>query len=55
MTFEEYMRMVNVYLVRLCGMDADMLPDWKYADDYEDDVPPLRCARRAIKNARDYC
>lgn len=53
MTFAEYMAAVNVYLDRLCGMTADDLPDWKYHDDYEDDVSPLRCAKRAIKNAHE--
>lgn len=53
MTFQEYMAAVDVYLVRLCGIDSSMLPDWSYRDDYEDDVSPLRCAKRAIRNARE--
>ncbi len=53
MPFTEYMNAVNVYLERLCGMTADDLPDWKYREDYDNDVSPLRCAKRAIRNARE--
>jgi hypothetical protein len=44
---------VNRALVDKCMMSAEDLPDCPYRDWYEDDVPPVRAAARAIKYARD--
>ena len=51
-TFETYLRQVDAALVRLCGMDRDMLPDWCYYDDYAEGLTFMQCAKRAIRNAR---
>lgn len=52
-SFEEWMREVNAALLALCGMCADDLPDWRYADDWREGVNPGRSARRAIRYAKD--
>jgi len=51
-TFEHYLRQVDAALVRLCGMDRDMLPDWSYYDDFVEGFTFAQCAKRAIENAR---
>lgn len=53
LTFEEWMQKVNEDLVRLCSMGSDDLPDWRYRDDYDDGMTPLRSALRAIKYAQE--
>ena len=50
--FEIWFTRVKRELVRLCGMTPDMLPDWRYREDYDARVTPYVSARRAIKNAR---
>jgi hypothetical protein len=54
MSFEDWMREVNLMLRRLCGMDSNMLPDYAYYDAYKARKPPERVAKAAIKAARDY-
>jgi hypothetical protein len=52
MSFELWMHRVNVELVKLCGMRADDIDDWRYRDDYEDGKTPETSARRALRNAK---
>ena len=52
MTFEEWMQKVNAALVDLCGLEADDLPDWMYADAYEEEREDFaEIAREVIEDA----
>ena len=50
-TFDQWMRLVDAALSRLCGLESGDLPDVCYSDWYEDDVPPVTAARRAMRYA----
>ena len=52
MTFTEWMKAVDVQVAVLCGCSADDLPDYCYADAYEDDATPRQAARAAVRGAR---
>jgi hypothetical protein len=51
-TFDEWMKLVDLEILKLCGMTSDDLPDCCYGDWYKDDVTPKQAARRAIQNAK---
>lgn len=51
--FDSWFARVERELVKLCGMGPDMLPDWRYREDYEARVTPARCAKRALRHARE--
>ena len=53
-TFEEWIKRVNAFLTRTCGLIIDDLPDCNYATWYESRLRPIRAAQRALKNAGDY-
>jgi hypothetical protein len=53
-SFEDYMRVVNVWLERRCGLSSDDLPDYCYYDAYDLGDPPERAAKKALKAAKDY-
>lgn len=53
-TFEEWKRRVNAYLYAACGLEADDLPDWNYADAYDHNMKPSDAARYALKSARQF-
>lgn len=55
-TFESFMVEVAHYVSELTGgeiTDVDDLPDFAYADAYEDDLHPKTTARRALKAAME--
>jgi len=54
MTYEEWIKAVNVSLVKYCGMGADWLPDYCYLSDYNDGISPSRAAKRAIAYAKTF-
>jgi hypothetical protein len=53
-TFEQWKREVDAAILALCGLTADDLPDYGYADAYEDGKSPKATARAAIKAAGDF-
>ena len=54
MDFETWKRAVDAAISRMCGLSADDLPDYCYADEYEDGVSAATTAKRAIRAAREY-
>ena len=54
MTFQQWMRKVDAIIDAITGMSADDLPDYCYADAFEDGVKPATAARRAIGAAQEY-
>jgi hypothetical protein len=52
LTFLQWKGAVNAVVVRRLGLHCDDLPDYRYRDDYEDGVTPLRAAARVIKAAK---
>lgn len=53
MSWEDWKKRVDAYLVRETGMTADDLPDCCYRDWYDDGVAPILAAKRAIKNGKE--
>lgn len=49
--FDQWMARVNAELDKICGMDSDDLPDYDYADDYENFLTANTSAHLAIRNA----
>ena len=49
-TFEQWMKQVDEWVGRLCGMSAYDLADICYADLWEDGESPKQAARKAIRN-----
>lgn len=52
-TFEEYMKLVDAELIKLCGLTHMDLSDIAYRDCYDDGVPPKSAAKRAYKASMD--
>lgn len=52
LTFEQWLKEVDRYVVALCGLGADDLPDWGYRNAYDDGVSPIAAARKAYRAAR---
>lgn len=53
-TFDAWMAAVNAALLRMCGMDSDMLPDYGYYDAWRARRSPEATAKAAIRYAREY-
>ena len=51
MTFEQWKRIVDAYLTRLCGMTSDDIDDWNYYDAWEECMTPKEAAKQALKAA----
>ena len=51
--FAAWMTTVNQYVLDRIGCWADDLPDYCYADAFEDGVSPKSAASRAIRAARE--
>lgn len=49
--FAKWRNEVDVELVAICGMVGDDLPDWCYADAFEDDMSPKQAAREVLQEA----
>ena len=52
MSFDQWMALVNGWLVKLCGMDSDMLPDYTYFKAYKARKTPDAAARAALRYAK---
>jgi hypothetical protein len=52
-TFEIWMKEVNLYVIKLCGLSMHDLADVCYRDWYDDTVSPATAARRAVKYSRE--
>lgn len=48
MTFESWLKKVDAALLQLCGMTHEDIPDWDYYNAFEDDMTPVRAAKKAI-------
>jgi hypothetical protein len=51
MTFETWMHAVDVAVEHRAGVSVHDLPDCCFRDWYEDDVPPVTAAKRALEEA----
>ncbi|KKL76298.1 hypothetical protein LCGC14_2046270 [marine sediment metagenome] len=49
-TFEEYKKAIDNFLLRKVGLSSDDLPDICYRDNYDMNVSVARTARQAIEN-----
>ena len=49
MTFEQWMRKVDLCLIAILGVNSEDLSDCPYSDWFEQKVKPERAAKRAIK------
>lgn len=54
LSFVDWMRLVDSYLIQLCGVSSDCLPDYDYARSWAANMRPLSVAKRAIKAAKEY-
>jgi hypothetical protein len=52
--FEAWMAQVDAALVKRCGLTSADLPDYCYADDYEDGATPRQAAVAAIHAAKEF-
>lgn len=50
-TFEEWLRLVDVYVLAKCGLSYDDLEDCPYRDWFDDGMRPSTAAAKAIKRA----
>jgi hypothetical protein len=54
MSFTAWMAAVNSWLVSLCMLEANDLPDWRYADAFESGMSPARAASGALKASGEF-
>ena len=52
-SFEAWYTKVGLHVQKLAGLSVDDLPDCPYADWWEDDMPALSAARKAIRMASE--
>lgn len=52
-TFEHWMRAVDNVLSSIAGLVSEDLPDYCYADAYEDGYSPAATAKRALRAAHE--
>lgn len=45
---------VDIHLLKLCGMNADDIPDHCYRSDWQSHMTPEQSAKRAIKRAKQF-
>lgn len=53
-TYKEWRRQVDVWIIRMCGLSGDDLPDYRYRDAYHDEVTPKECAQDVIEYAKTF-
>jgi hypothetical protein len=53
-TFAEWLIRVDRIVQDQTGLGAEDLPDWNYREAYEQGVPPLTAAKRAIRAAKSF-
>lgn len=51
--FKAWMKLVDVEVVKLCGVNAADLPDFAYRDAYDDGASPVETATEAVAAAQD--
>jgi len=49
--FDTWMKAVDKHCVALCGLESADLPDYCYADAYDDGLTPKQAAKAAIRAA----
>lgn len=54
MTYEQWMKAVDLIVERTCGLQMDMLPDWLSRDAYEDGLTPEEGAEACLEEADYY-
>jgi hypothetical protein len=52
--FDSWKKQVDAILVRLCGMSSDDLPDYGYADAFENGCSAKVTAKRALRAAKEF-
>lgn len=51
--FENWMKLVDNYIVQVIGLTSADLPDCCYRDWYDDGVSPKSAAKRAMRSATE--
>lgn len=51
--FDKWMAKVDAALVKKCGLDSRDLPDWMYADAFEDGRSASSAASAALRAAKE--
>ena len=54
MTYQEWMKSVDLIVERTCGLTMDMLPDWLSRDAYEDGLSPEEGAEICLEESGFY-
>lgn len=54
MTFDEWMKQVDSEIEKHFGLSSDDLPDWTYADAFEDGMKPEDAAQEAMSAAMEF-
>jgi len=54
MTFEEWKRRVEAYIIRKLGIDSEALPDWDFQRAWKDGMAPSKAAAACIAAARRF-
>ena len=54
MYFDEWQRIVELYLVEKCGMGIEDLPDYDYWEAWDNGENPKNVAEQVIENARRF-
>jgi hypothetical protein len=54
LTYEEWMRKVDVIVAAKCGLPMDCLPDWLSRDNFEDGVSPEEGAEICLEQVGFY-
>ena len=49
MTYDEYLKAVDSEMVAMAGVHIADISDYCYRDAWEDDIPPKRCAKLALR------
>jgi hypothetical protein len=52
-TFEEWMKRVDMIIIRACGLSVNDLPDCRFYDWYQQRVRPVHAANRALRYANN--
>jgi hypothetical protein len=52
--FDSWKKQVDAILIRLCGMSSDDLPDYGYANAFENGCSAAVTAKRALRAAKEF-
>ena len=50
MTFNQFMKAVDIELEFICGMDSNCLADWRYRDAYDNEEDPMDVALDVLED-----